>query len=573
MRFGSKIALKQFLESVEATCARFSKEELTQLILSFAHDISIAERIDFLKKIQNHAKGEESEPGEGENHLEEVICNIQDLREEIDERIQSINDGSFFEEYDEWSSYYEDGPDLVSEEQIDSLEQFFTEAKFAFFDNALEDAEAIYSELFQLIDEFEEVEDYCGDDTIDFREERARYCRTIYEIEKPENRVEKVLKAIKPESGTSMFRLDFEEERMPFLEDVKNTLMEEPEGWKEFLPAWRDALGQLSSERSRILLLEAQKWLEGVEGVRQLAMKWKEEEPRGYLFLIQQLIKAGEWKEAFDVGREALEKLPPSFLRKQVSEYVIQVSEKMDDDTGKLIGKREQFFSSPRESELLCLIEEAGKQSRRDEELKEVLHFFQNRQTGDFRFLYIKSLLMAGDFHKAFHLGRDIKAYGWSYNESGIIVGVSMMALTSSSEQGGTINKLVKYYIDHQDPFGLYGTIEADEPEITIHAELLHGMRTVKLNDMERKSTLEWVIRISRERVDYIVSGKFRKSYSKAALVLGALAETLILLEKKEEAEALIQEYCQGKFSRYSAFRREVQDVFEEAPLLQSFRI
>ncbi|KPA10858.1 hypothetical protein MHK_008933, partial [Candidatus Magnetomorum sp. HK-1] len=64
-----------------------------------------------------------------------------------------------------------------------------------------------------------------------------------------------------------------------------------------------------------------------------------------------------------------------------------------------------------------------------------------------------------------------------------------------------------------------------------------------------------------------IVSNKQRNDYGRAAQILGALSECLILTDQKDKALHLVDTYYKEKYRRFTAFRKEVKAVFNHGVL------
>jgi hypothetical protein len=189
-------ALKPYLEAIEKYCSGLTKKELLEAILSIAKRVPQAKRVDFLEQLTQNP---ENNSVVDTISQETLIQQIRDLRQEVEERAASIEDGSYYEEYPEEypEEYSEEAPECISEEQKEALEILFQQTEALFLSNQLEAAKAAFDELF----EFELESLYLG---IDLRETRARYCRCIYEICSPEQRVESLLDAI---ASTQSFQL------------------------------------------------------------------------------------------------------------------------------------------------------------------------------------------------------------------------------------------------------------------------------------------------------------------------------------------------------------------------------
>jgi hypothetical protein len=127
----SKIALKPYLEMITEYCRTLSKEELTDIVISFAKDTPTSSRVGFLEKFESYLPGRRRPVLSEKDPVEEILSDIEALRESIEERISSIEDGSYWDDPDAWEDdgYYDDEmPDYISEGQNKELRSFFCDA-------------------------------------------------------------------------------------------------------------------------------------------------------------------------------------------------------------------------------------------------------------------------------------------------------------------------------------------------------------------------------------------------------------------------------------------------------------
>ena len=157
-----KMALKPYLETVRKHCLGLSKEELVETLLELAQEEPVRGRVDFLDRIRAFApKSTDRNSRTGKDFAESLLERIAALREEIEERIESIENGDYWEDGDHWDEGHdEEGPDYVTSEQIEELENLFLETGGIFLDGKLETACRLYRALFDFLDEKEEVFGY-----------------------------------------------------------------------------------------------------------------------------------------------------------------------------------------------------------------------------------------------------------------------------------------------------------------------------------------------------------------------------------------------------------------------------
>jgi hypothetical protein len=551
------LTLKPYLETIATHCASLNKEELLEIIMRLAKTISPEARLNFLHTIlpeDNRAADLAATPGE-----DKLLEEIRQLQEDVDERISSIEDGSYYDRHDTWEEPDdEEGPDYFSEEQKQALETLFSQVSNLFLSNQIATAKEGFAELFNFPLEHTIL-------NINLREPRARYCRCIYETTPTERRVQELLTAIAPEGSLGLTHQSLLAGEYPFLQDVINARPDELPDFDQFLPAWQQALADFQTDRAAILCLEANYLSNGLEGVATLARQWKDRQPYGYLFWLEKLFDQANWQEIATVCQEALYALSYSERRAKVADSLIYAADKLKDLPLLLKGKREQCLSLPNEYFLLQWLNEAEAQGKKTEELTIALTFLAKKSR--LVSLYAKTCLIAGELEKAFTLAKEEKSYGWSYSSAGVVfAGLLTALLPPNTPPPRCIRNLLEHYVEKSAyPYRAEATLPTGKRMID---QVLQGLRSKEYTPAERTQYLEWAENLGKGRIEHIVNNKFRKAYGRAAEVLGALAEYFILTDHQEHALSLITHYRDVQFTRYPAFKSEVNQVIASSNLL-----
>lgn len=577
-----KMALKPFMEAIEAFCDNASHEELKQTIIAFAEEISVGHRAGFLQRLRWLSPEGKVKPAveDMEKLRETLFDRIEALREDMIERIESIEDGSFwdsgyYDDDDEYGDFYDGEPALVSEEQVHELIELFDEAGDLFLNDEWTLAQDAYRRLFDLVDEFDELDHLLADPHIDFdlKEVRARHCRCVYDACDPEDRVGRMMEAMDVTAPTLSKVLDLEKDPRPMLRDVMDARTGEMTGWDDFLARWADALKEERSHRAAVLRLEASTFLEGPDGPARLAREWGKTQPRGYLFWIQTLLDRQDWPAASTACLEALDAFDSDPFREQAAGYLVDAGVQLAAPALILKGKRERFRSAPTDANLLALAGEAGRQNVRNAELDALAAACLKPEGGSAPVegaTRAKLLLMAGKAADAFNGAQKDKSIGWSFGETGLVFGCVLYIVCGKADRATTILGMVKNYAEPKVGFSWPETRD-DAP--AMYDEIMKGLARCEATAAEAEAFWTWAEQIGRKRIDHIVSNKHRNAYSRAASTLGALAECLILLDQEDAAHRLVAAFYSDKFSRFSAFRREVKAVFQRSELLKAIRL
>lgn len=562
-----KMALKPFLETVEKYCSQLSKQQLLETILNIAQMVPQEQRSDFLHRI-TPTKNQDVEVMQDDE--ENIIDDICGLREEIEERIASIENGSYYEEYEAWDEYnYDEEPEYISEEQKEALEALFRATDVFFLSNQLKVAKEAFEQLFEL-----QLEDFSLD--IDLREPRARYCRCIYELVPSQQRIQALLEGIVPRHSLRFEQRPLFTGKYPFLQDIIDARPGELPDFEQFLPAWEKALAKLDSERAALLRLETIDFMKGLEGISTQARKWSKNQPLGYIFWLEKLIAQKAWTEVASVSQEALAVLPEGNYRAEIADFLMLAAQATNDFPLILKGKQEHFLSVPTDRSLLNWINEAEFQQQKTEALQQVLHFLPEKKGKSS--LYVKASLMAGEIDKAFERVKDAKPVSWSHHENpvGVVFAGILIALLPDHQQPTQIFQDILARYSSTEYYSFERSFESSLPEKnslklpSMTEQIIQGLREQKGYDSQRTLWLEWAEKIGKQRVEHIVSNKHRDAYERAAKVLGALGEYFILSDQETHGISLITHYRNVQFNRHSAFRRELDHVIASSKLLRT---
>ena len=281
-----KINMAAFMKALEEKCEELSKRQLIDVLLEMAAETPVPERAEFLDRFLSAASdGDDPSPvAEPEvSELETILSQIEALKEEIDERIEAIENGEFYDDDDEYAPY-DDDPDWIDEEQTEELDNLFLIAEEFFLSENMEDAKKIYEALFELSDS---IEDYHLSSKIDLKEARASYVRAVYETTGPENRTEVVAECMVLGKSLNPYARTVDLTRYPMLRDVADTLPDDLKDRDRFLTQWIEYLSEKPDERSALLRLEALLLLKGMDSVATVVREYGASQPRAYLFWIE----------------------------------------------------------------------------------------------------------------------------------------------------------------------------------------------------------------------------------------------------------------------------------------------
>ena len=585
------LALKPYLEAVEACCRELSHQELCDVFREIAQEATPKERGAFLARLESRLQPEarfpEPKPDAKIVSGDELLERIRDIKELIQERQDAIEDGSYYEKYDDYGGYddyyYDEEIDALSDEQREDLKTLFAEADHFFLSKELEIARQAYRSLLSMFDDIGEdkdEEEFCfafgfteSDVKIDWRETRSRYCRCVYETASAGERLPEMLEAMQVTANQFESSYAPSEGTYALLQDVIDAAAGELPEREEFLAAWRKALGRYDHTRAQVLLLEAVELSDGIEGVAREVRRLRM--PVGYLYWLDLLNGRQAWTEVCAVAQEALENMPKGELRAQAAKLLNTAGIKSGNHELILQGLREALYSAPDSAKLSRLIEEACRQKLRDVELERALKALKRGEEA--RQLKLKILLMLGRLNEASRLVDTEKSLGWSSSYQnpgvGLFFGGLLTALTGDDGRGATIQGLLARYAGNVSDYTFFSPDPSlSEGSSVILREIRQGLQTISMQEDETRRWTTLAYNMGGNRIDSIVSNKHRNAYRRAAEVLGALMEFELINGRKEEALVLLESFRDQKYKRYSAFRSELKSVMSASALLRPYR-
>jgi hypothetical protein len=581
MSGATKLALRPYLEAIENFCRPLDREGLLKIILSLAGNVASGERAAFLAGLSGKIPARQTKEAGG---VKAMLKRIDELQRDIVSRAEAIEEGSPWDEGDEYDAYghgydyYDDeGPPILSEEIKAEFRACLGEAGLLFLDGRTPDARDVYARLLAAVKTAEEYDGGWIDIEADLREGRARYCRCVYELAADSVRVAEMLAAMEVKAAGRLFE-DGNPRDYPMLQDVIDAQTGEMQDFSAFLPAWEKALAARDFRKNRLagLHLEAAFMLNGVEAVAALAGKWKAKQPMGYLAWCARLKAASAWPALAVAAREALAQLPAGHDHTAAANFLIEAGLNLNEPGTTLEGKRERFASTPGGVSLLSLVAEAGRQGVRTRELAFALKVLETRKKGPFtdKMLHAQTLLMAGCLEDALSLAAKEKALDWSYGSSASVVFAAILRLVAGGKESALIKGLFDDYGSLCSvPFDADVCGCKDEEAASMQEEIMQGLALAppKAADLTRYHA--WARKIGETRVNQIVSNKHRGAYDRAASVLGALAEALAATGEKAAAGNLLQDYYQNRYNRYAAFRKELKKAVNQSPALKWVRL
>ncbi len=282
------------------------------------------------------------------------------------------------------------------------------------------------------------------------------------------------------------------------------------------------------------------------------------------------LVRDSKWKSACQVGLEAIGNLSFDKVCSTLATLLIETAMKCGNNSAMILGRKALFYSEPGEYHLriwICDLEEAERQ----EQIQAAIDWLEKEKQPLKKCLQVKMMMMLGQISLVMGKVKNEKTIiGWSCVDEpvGIVFSSILFALVDGNQKAKIIQQNMSRYIDENDSFSL--ALDSDDRDETIpkiSKYIVEALKKFDLKEKEREIYWSWAKDIGWKRVEDIVSNKHRRAYKRASEVLGALAETFVLMGMSEKATAMIDEFRNVKFNRHVAFKRELDDVIKVTDL------
>ncbi|RLG15336.1 MAG: hypothetical protein DRN71_01525 [Candidatus Nanohalarchaeota archaeon] len=171
-----------------------------------------------------------------------------------------------------------------------------------------------------------------------------------------------------------------------------------------------------------------------------------------------------------------------------------------------------------------------------------------------------QAYLLADRYRDTFELCRGKESMGWSYGSNAKGLAVPFFLMLLCKEDVNSLKNLKWIWDGAVGNAGEYYLQCDQDIQTGFRAAVDKVFESVQLSDDEASKYLDWCVDETRKRVDAIVETKHRRSYCKAVILLGALAEVLGSRGMSAEGYRLIEKYHR-KYNHYSAFRKELKEA------------
>jgi len=298
------IALKPYLGQIRQACEKCSQDDLVAAILDLAAAQPPGAREAFLIQIRTIPRKDRISTRPADESAE-LLAEIDALLMQVSRRMDAIDDGSIYEEPDDWEDEYgepdygwDEGPPPMTNAQRQDAQMLFARVDGLFLDRQFAIAAKAYGGLLKLFEM-----DYVPDLAVPVEEARARYYRSLLESTAADKRARVLCDAILGENQPSGWRRIREAPRLrEILDSAGGTIT----SWNTFLPDWKRILSKETGEYAVWLKTEAIEMTEGLSGIEQFAIQQVDKDPLGFMAWIEAAQRKDQWSEARRACMEAL---------------------------------------------------------------------------------------------------------------------------------------------------------------------------------------------------------------------------------------------------------------------------
>lgn len=553
----AELSYKEFMDRLKAHLETFSLEDYKNLIIDMAGKEPPSKRREFLERLTPQ---------------KEVIDKVEELLDEIEQFAQRVEEGEYCDGWG-WDDDIHDERDWGDESWALEMDAYFLQARTLILQGEYKFAKNAYAMLFDTLALGEEPGHLPGRYnpdcmlTVDIEEQLAIFLRAIYLDTASESRPALLYQTM---NTYSYLVVEFK------LKDIINALDGPLPDLDLFLTDWIKFLKPQKGIQASALLREAILMKGGLSAIAELARSFPEQYPKAYVDWLTALEDLGDITTLIKVAKEGLEKIPKDFkVRAEVAEFLARTGEQLNDNELKLEGYKESFYSDP---SLKCLLDLylIAKEEDRFEEIKSIVedrviklekeswivvngyYCSEQDRTALSKGILPSALLLSGNYEKVLEMCTKKGSLGWSLpeNPKPLLITFMMLILSKDGIYTTTLNSEWEKAIRNTN-------LAADKEYVEKYKQIINDTKnSLQLTTEQEAFYLKWCLEELDQRIEAIISNKYRESYYKAAQLLVAMAETLANREGSDKARDLIVKY-KGKYPKYSAFQREVRRALQ----------
>lgn len=553
-------SLQTFIDALERRLVEMSTEDIRQSLLQHAHTLQNSDRAAFLAIFEHNRQT-----------IQQQSSNVtwpvdsHPLLEEIDAFVDRIASGEYFDGF-EWDHESYQERSFGDESWVLEFDEFLSEAHEAFLNGQLGLARAAFQRLLHALSLDDDVETFCGPESamdmvgFNLAEAQACYLRAVYETTPAEERAAGLAKEwfVLPELDADVS-----------LDSLRQSRGQELPELEHFLPEWINVLHSLDRDSpiARELLPEAAELAGGLNGLRDLARGSGIDQGEYYLRWVQALRRAERQGEAIEAAHEALSMLDHDRpMRALIAEELAVLSK--DNGVHVVAARRAAWRTDPNLLRLIRLHEAAAQLSQASETMADELAALDTQRALDNPGSGLRAVLLvlAGRVDDAATIL--IQSTGLTDRSlRDVVVPYLLISGCAGPQHPQWLSTGLKNFLNVVDRSFLWGLVGSYGSTVPPLSELFLAQLNKQNADQDILSRrLEIAVQAIEHDVDVIVSSTARDQYVRAARLLTYCGEALILANRPEASVVLLQKW-KTRYSRHSAFQRELTAAVEETVL------
>jgi len=572
----SDINYKEFMDRVQKRINSYSIENLREIIYQWAKQIPSKERNEFLLKITPTSK---------EVGLQEDIQNNANFETDLDDGIleeledfkKRVEDGSYCDGWG-WDHEIEEERDWGDESWVEEIDDFFNYARELLEGGNPKIARDAYSLLFIILFMAENPGHLPGTDPwemveTNLDEARARYFHAIYLSSTHKDRPQELYE------GMQEFNY-FDMNKKISLTSILNISIETLPDFQKFLTLWISFLNLKKEKLASHLLREATKLQGGIPALASLANNDGIHHPKVYLDWIDALEQSQDYLGMVEAANKGLLIIPKDYIiRAKIAEGLIKSGQYLGDMAIQLKGWREAFFSDPSLGYFLPLLKNTDpkvvnediiptvitriqslmQKDRNDNSIKKIDRSGEENLASASLTLLCQVYLFTGNYQEAIDVCSKSGPLGWTSCQnpkSQIIPFFLKLLYKNHSSKSPNLDILWKWTSEncHQNSLKIFDNNKGE----WFKDASTHIFDRDHTSKEEQERYLQWCIKEIENRVNSIVTNKYRYSYHKAANLLISILEVLKSRGKKAQGIILIEKF-KNKYSRHRAFQDDLK--------------
>lgn len=353
--------------------------------------------------------------------------------------------------------------------------------------------------------------------------------------------------------------------------------------FKEFLPLWIDYLGKQTGWGVKKLLQEAQTMIEDDDQLLDIARQFVDQHPELYKQILEKGSAAGEHDRLFQIGMEALEKIPDSYvIRSEIAlltaEYACRMKksaaaedcwlEAFRSDTSVVNYMKIRFMTkdwSRYKKQVMQIYREVYERTKtRGKEYSISYDADAQRKNSLNHIAYCAILFLDEDFDSVIKYGMgEKKALGWSstFMKEGLALFLLLLFNGDVLPKGleAMLAKVVSACGFHGKAYFNGTGVHADQNDQELFWELFRKWKTeVRVTEKEAVHWMEKIEQLVSMRTAGIMEANRRNYYDECAAFIAALGEVKESQGIKN-AKAVIMNRYKTEYSRRRAFHQELR--------------